>query len=103
MFPLDLVAEIKQMKDKFSNKNNYSVEEESDTPTHIKLLGIIFNLIISILFILFSIDYINVINPKLNIPNKLIYIVLVYLILIVNSITCVLNVVNLIKDVSSIY
>ena len=101
---MDLFADIKHIKEKFTHHYDGKYEEECDNsiPKHIKILSIVFNLIISILFILFSIDYINVINPRLNIPNKSIYIVLVYMMLVVNCVMCILNIVNVVKEISRV-
>ena len=61
------------------------------------ILLLFINLIISSLFILFSLDYINVINPKLNIPNKTIYLILVYFLLVSNSFQFIISLINMIQ------
>ena len=61
----------------------------------IVIASILLNMVFAFLFIQFSLDYINIIDPKLTIQNKSIYIILVYLLLISNAFMFLLSLVNL--------
>ena len=77
-FTLDKLSKIEH----FSSKYKYG--DENMTKPMI-ILFILINLIISYLFITFSLAYINQIDPNLNIKNKSLYLFLVYVLLFTNS------------------
>ena len=81
------------IKEKF-NVNNFSKKEhfsskykygDEDMTKPMIILFILINLIISYLFIVFSLAYINEIDPNLNIKNKSLYLFLVYVLLFTNG------------------
>lgn len=83
-------------KEKFSSRK-YGGSDDKPLSKGVMIISILLNLIISFLFILFSLDYINVIDPKLTIQNKSIYIILVYLLLISNGFMFLVNFINMIQ------
>ena len=93
---LNINNTIKSSKEKFSSQK-YGGGEEKSLSKGVIIVSILLNLIISFLFILFSLDYINVIDPKLTITNKSIYIILVYLLLISNGFMFLVNLINMIQ------
>ena len=81
-------------KEKFSMYMNGG-GDDNKLSKGIIIASILLNMVFAFLFIQFSLDYINVIDPKLTIQNKSIYIILVYLLLISNAFMFLLSLVNL--------
>jgi len=94
---LNINNTIKSSKENFSAQKYGNGNGDKSLSKSVMIVSILFNLIISFLFILFSLDYINVINPKLTITNKSIYIILVYLLLISNGFMFLVNLINMIQ------
>jgi len=92
-----MMPDGKLMKDSDHKAPQYGGGEEKSLSKGVMIVSILLNLIISFLFILFSLDYINVIDPKLTITNKSIYIILVYLLLISNGFMFLVNLINMIQ------
>ena len=91
---LNINNTVKYNQEKFSYHMKGGNVKQSFSKS-VLFLSILLNMIISFLFILFALDYINIIDPKLTIPNKSIYIILVYMILISNSFLFLINLVYL--------
>jgi hypothetical protein len=63
----------------------------------VMVISLLIDLLITYLFIMFAVAYINEIHPTLFIKNKSLYIILVYVILIVNSLGFFASIVNLFR------
>ena len=90
---LNINNTVKSSKEKFvvhaNNGNNLS--------KHVVIISILINLCIAFLFILFTLDYINVIHPTLTLQNKSIYLILVYILLISNGFMFLVNMITMLQ------
>ena len=82
-----------------TSKENFAAHTNNgnNLSKQVVIISILINLCIAFLFILFTLDYINVIHPTLTLQNKSIYLILVYILLISNGFMFLVNIITMLQ------
>jgi hypothetical protein len=94
---LNLLTIEQFLPNKLSRKEHFSSKYKNgnEMPKYVIFLLLIINLIITYLFILFSLTYINEIDPNFTSKYKTVFLLLVYILLFTNGIMFIDNCISI--------
>lgn len=89
----------KKMRQEDQEYQEYQEYQSNEVSPGLIFLGSLLDLIVASLFIMFSYTYIDKIDPTLEIKNKLLYLVLVYMLLLGNGVQFISSLINMFTSV----